>query len=769
MSKWLKRWVLALAVAAGGVGVGTGAYAPWSQPAHAAPQQVASVDELKTEALKALRAGQFDRTRELLARALDLGNDPSLARWVNWTNQFGSQWQGAVAERRKQYDKAVEEVQKLLQAHKEAYVVDYARTAYLLADDKKAFISQPWVDDIVKKSIELANTYEQKEQWLKCMRIYMALGSLEPAKPEWKDKLKLATRRIRLVALYTPDQLKVLQEAESKDREEVDALLHPTTQPTTKLAKDDANDNFKVDWHESLRGVRMDMLSQALMDARTDYYREVALREMLAGGLSGLRAVATTAGLEKAFPNLGDADKKAAFLQRLDDMIARAKAGAGIDESTEIRKTLRQVQSANADTVQIPDEVIVSEFADGAFAELDPFSNMIWPSDLEEFNKTTQGEFSGVGIQIQSDEDGSLKVVSPLEDSPAYKAGIKAGDVIIGINGKNAKGISTNQAVKTITGPSGTMVTLTIRRTDHTTKDYTLKRETIKVASIKGWSHKPGGGWEYVVDPEQKIAYIRLTNFTKTTGEELNKAIEEIQAQGGRALILDLRYNPGGLLTAAIDVCEKFVSKKVNNGVIVSTHADRETRNPATIAHASGNNPIDLPLVVLVNQYSASASEIVSGCLKDDKRALIVGERTFGKGSVQMLFPLADRRAYLKLTTSHYYLPLGKCIHREENSTEWGVDPDVTVEMTPEQMRTAIDARQELDVLRAAGEQPPTDDVNAKPADAAEANKAEATKDDAKDERKAALDKARKDPLSVDAQLSAALLLLRLELNGAQI
>ncbi len=386
---------------------------------------------------------------------------------------------------------------------------------------------------------------------------------------------------------------------------------------------------------------------------------------------------------------------------------------------------------------------------------------MIWPSDVEEFNKTTQGEFSGVGIQIQTDPDGSLKVVSPLEDSPAYKAGIKAGDVITRINGDSAKGITINQAVKTITGVEGTPVVLTIRSPDATVRDYTLIRQTIKVASIKGWMHKPGGGWDYFVDPAQKIGYLRITNFTKTTGEDLSAAVDQMKSQGARALIMDLRYNPGGLLNAATEVVDKFLTK----GVIVSTRPDRPELlmdSRTEIRARNDGNEFKLPVVVLVNQYSASASEIVSGALKDDKRALIVGERTFGKGSVQMLFHLGDHNAYLKLTTSHYYLPNGKCIHREENSTEWGVDPDVTVEMTPEQMSAAIASRQVLDVLHAAEATPAEDAVN----DTKEAKDKTQAESGAKN---APATQPGKGPLQTDPQLSAALLLLRLQLVGARI
>jgi carboxyl-terminal processing protease len=753
--------------------------APSAAPAAAvaAPEQVASIEKLKTDAFAALKSGKFEQSNELLAKAASMSQDPSVQQMAGWMNQFETQRQGFASERHKQYEKAVGDVHKLIDNHHESYALDAAARASLLSDDKKAFRAEPWVDALVKQTAAMAEQYDKNEQWLKAMRLYADLSSIEPAVPEWKDRLKLATRRIRLVALYTPGGIKTLQESEAKEREEVDALLHPATQPastqtastqtadgsttkpttlasaTTKPAKsdDETNDAFKIDWHETVRGIKAEMLTDALKNARTNYYRPVEYKNLLTGGIKGLQALATTKGLEQTFPGLGDEAKRAKFVALLDQRSAEAQqagSGAGVVDSM-----LSKIRGDIRDTVDIQEEVWLSEFADGAFAELDPFSSMIWPNDLEEFNKTTQGEFSGVGIQIQSDEDGSLRVVSPLEDSPAYKAGIKAGDVISKINGKNAKGITLNQAVKTITGPDGTMVTLTVRSPGGTTKDYDIERKKIKVASIKGWLHRPGGGWDYLVDQDNKIGYLRLTNFTKSTSDELDKAAEELHAKGAKAIILDLRYNPGGLLSAATDVSDKFL----HEGLIVSTRADRETPNQPTYATArQDDNEISIPMVVLVNQYSASASEIVSGALKDQNRAKVVGERTFGKGSVQMLFPLSSRTAYLKLTTSHYYLPSGRCIHREENSTEWGVDPDLTIEMTPEQMRAAIDARQDLDVLRDADAAAPAKD------------KIEAVKEQAKDV-KDAVAKATKDPMASDPQLSAALLVLRMQLAGAQL
>jgi len=751
-------WTLVLAFGFLGINglANTGLAADSPKPdAATPPQQVASVEELKTQAFRAFKGGQFDRSSELLKTAASLSSDPTTAQMSAWFGQFESQQAGFAAERHTQFDKAVADVHKLLDANKPSFAADRARDAYVLADDKEAFRKEPWVDALVRTTVDAANACEGSQEWFKASRLYSDLGAMEPANPLWKDKLKLTMRRIRLVAEYTPDLFKSIEQTEAKERDEADAILGPSTQPTTKPDPQEENDSFRIDWKDQLKGIRPDMLVDALNYARADYWRDINYKTLVDGGLKGIQAIATTPGLEKTFPELADSAKRQTFLNFIDQSMQSVDAANknGKDNESMMRGVLDDLQKVNDDTLKLPDIVITSEFADGAFGELDPFTSMIWPSDVPDFLKSTQGEFAGVGIQIELAEDGNLKVVSPLEDSPAYKQGIEAGSLITRINGKNAKGITLNQAVKNITGLPGTSVTLTVHSLDGAVKDYTIIREVIKVSSVKGWQHLPGGGWDYLVDPVEKIGYVRLTNFTKGTDQEMDRAITEMRDKGARAMILDLRYNPGGLLNAAAAVCDKFM----RGGVIVSTKSEREAAadaEPPIVAHDSPDD-VDLPLVVLVNQYSASASEIVSGALHDQHRAIIVGERTFGKGSVQKLFPLADNSALLKLTTSHYYLPSGRCIHREENSTTWGVDPDVTVAMTPKQMNDAIEARQYLDVLRQAADTQPS--ATAAPTTAPTLAASPTTQP------------AKKDALTCDPQLSAALLVLRLELAGATL
>jgi carboxyl-terminal processing protease len=737
-------WIVCVALLAGLCRVGPEVRA--ADPA--APEQVASVEQLKAQAIAALRAGKFEQTNDFLAKAAAASSDPSLTKMAGWTRQFEDQWQGFVAERRKEYQKAVADVHLLLKKEKHLpYAMEVAVRAHLLADDKDAFRKEAWIVKLLGDAAKLADVSEKNEDWLRALRLYSQLGAIELDVPQWKEKLKIATRRIRVMALYAPEEFEKIRNGDSKEREEVEAILRPTTQPAAKAAtpEDEAEEALnRINWRDTLRGVRMDMLRDALLRARDDYFREVSYQRMLLGGLNSLRVVLTTPALEhaKGFEGFKNVAKRSQFLGFIDANIAKLEKTGGRDDQEMVIEILKSVREQNEATIELPEEALVSEFADGAFAMLDEFSNILWPSDWEELQKDTRGEFSGVGIQIQRDDLGNLKVVTPLEDSPAYKAGIKPDWIVTHIDGKSAKWVNINQAVKRITGPAGTPVVLTIKDVKGLSKDYKLVRDTIKVASVKGWLHKPGGGWDYMIDPEQRIGYLRLTRFSRTTSEDLNKAVAEMQKSGATAIIMDLRYNGGGLLPAAIDVVDKFISE----GTIVSTRPDRASPNQPTVAVAHRQfGEVKLPVVVLVNQLSASASEIVSGALKDHKRALIVGERTFGKGSVQMLYQLGGESAVLKLTTSHYYLPNGKCIHREENSKDWGVDPDITVEMTPEQMRAALDARLDSDILR-----------DAEPGEVIE-------------KVAAATAKKAKDPLSVDPQLSAALLLLRLQLAGAQL
>lgn len=705
-------------------------------------EQVVSAEQLKTKAFEALRLGQFQLTNDYLSQAARISDDPAIARMADWTSQFEAQRRTFVSEREEEYQKLVDDVHKLIDSGYPEYAVDVAAKAYPLSDNKDGFRAEPWVRSLLGDSLKLAEKYEAGEQWLKSLRIYSSLSAIEPENAEWKERLKTSTRRLRLLAMYTPEDLKAMQGSESKERDAVEQILHPTTRPATQPVGEEAENTNKIDWRESLRGVRLAMLDEALRDARVNYYRDVHYQKMMLSGLNGLRVMVTMPGLEKAFAGLASRENRSSFLGTLDADIARVKAAKTNAEQEDLLDLISDLKKVNDSTIRLPEEVLVSEFADGAFSALDPFSSIIWPSDWEEFQKTTKGEFSGVGIQIQTDEQGNLKVVSPLEDSPAYEAGIKPDYIITHIDGKSARWITLNQAVKRITGPPETDVTLTMKLPSGDVKDYTLKRKTIKVASVKGWLHLPGGGWDYMVDADQKIGYMRITNFTKTTSDDMNAAIAAMGKSGVRGIIMDLRYNPGGLLNSATEIVDRFISPDDNDlkGDIVSTRPDRpDSPNQSAVikAHRRGEK-VGVPIIVLVNQFSASASEIVSGALKDHDRALIVGERTFGKGSVQMLYPLGGgQQAVLKLTTSHYYLPRGKCIHREENSREWGVEPDVTVEMTPEQMRAAMDARQDFDILHE-----------------------KSFHEDGE---------ARKDPLSSDPQLSAALLLMRLQLASGQI
>ena len=293
----------------------------------------------------------------------------------------------------------------------------------------------------------------------------------------------------------------------------------------------------------------------------------------------------------------------------------------------------------------------------GMMKSLDPHSTYMTAEMYKDLEVETRGSFGGIGIEITIRKD-ILTVVSPIEDTPAYNAGIKAGDHIIQIDGKSTKDITIMEAVKKLRGPKDSKVTVTIMREDMTKpKDFVITRSIIKIKSVKSKIY------------DEHIGYIRVSSFQERTADDLRKVLKDIKAKNGvlEGIILDLRNNPGGLLNQAVAVADVFLK----SGVIVSTKGRTRNMETKSVAKDDGDEPM-CPIVVLVNEGTASAAEIVSGALQDNGRALILGTQTFGKGSVQTVIPLEDGSA-LKLTTAKYYTPNGRSIQAE------GIKPDIIV------------------------------------------------------------------------------------------
>jgi carboxyl-terminal processing protease len=449
------------------------------------------------------------------------------------------------------------------------------------------------------------------------------------------------------------------------------------------------------------------MLRQTVLFASRKHVAQQGLTPLLRGAVDALIVMLDTKGLDESFPSFADEGRVKQFRDYLARLSASLKEPGKDVSVSEASTIIDRIIKTNKQTLGLPEEVVIFELTEGLTGSLDEFSSVIWPEERETFSRSTQGNFSGIGVQI-SKRDGRLIVVSPLENTPAMRAGLKAGDIIAEVEGKSTDTWSLNRAVQEITGPRGTRVSLGIERPgEPELLDYAITRDQIEIESIRGWTHKPAGGWDYWIDPDNRIGYIRLSQFIPQTADDLDAAIEQMQEDGPiNGLILDLRFNPGGLLSSAIDICDRFIME----GPIVATVDADGNVSPASKAHRLRTYP-NFDMAVLINQGSASASEIVSGALQDYHRATIIGTRTFGKGSVQDLFPLTSNgAAYLKLTTQYYMLPSKRIIHRKPNAAEWGIDPDLAVDMTTRQIADALQLRQEADIIR-DGKEPITAEV----------------------------------------------------------
>jgi len=353
--------------------------------------------------------------------------------------------------------------------------------------------------------------------------------------------------------------------------------------------------------------------------------------------------------------------------------------------------------------VREPDLRAMQEAAiDGMVEALgDPYTEYLSPRDIEAFNKSVRGEYVGIGASVRL-EDGVLTIVSPLDNSPALEAGLLAGDRVVEVDGVSTLGLPIDEAIELLTGEPGTQVVVTIER-DGERLDKAIIRRNIQTPTVAGVTRLEGNGWSYLLDPSAGVGYVRVSQFTGATMPELERALEQLREEGVRGLILDLRFNPGGLLPAATQMADLFLDE----GLIVST---RGRSQPAESFYAAPEGTLpEWPLAILLNRQSASASEVVSGALRDQARAIVVGERSFGKGSVQAVTPLPSGQGQLKITEQHYYGPSGRMIHRLDDSTEWGVDPSpgFFVPMADAEYREMIRLRNEREIIRAGAQEPP--------------------------------------------------------------
>ena len=342
-----------------------------------------------------------------------------------------------------------------------------------------------------------------------------------------------------------------------------------------------------------------------------------------------------------------------------------------IDLFSEVLETIKQEYVDEIDQAEVMDSAI-----NGVLQSLDPYSAYMSPKSFEGMQTDTKGEFGGLGIEIGM-ESGVVKVIAPIDDTPAAKAGIKAGDYIVRINNEQVQGKSLTEAVELMRGPVGTEINLTVRRrNEKKALEFKIKRAVIEVKSVEA----------KIIGDEKEIGYLRLKSFNENSDKQLLSYINNFEKNSKlNGYILDLRNNPGGLLTQAINITDFFL----DDGEIVSTKG-RKINETRRFFSRKGDEISGKPLIVIINQGSASASEIVSGALKDHKRAIILGENTYGKGSVQSIIPLKNGGG-IRLTISKYYLPSGKSI------SDVGVIPDIFVEEKGDDFRINSDTDNQLD------------------------------------------------------------------------
>jgi carboxyl-terminal processing protease len=395
-------------------------------------------------------------------------------------------------------------------------------------------------------------------------------------------------------------------------------------------------------------------------------------------------------------------------LVKLQDEAKPASGGLTRFDKNKFLDIFDNVLDLNKSTINLPQTVLIAQFVEAALSALDPYTVIVWPRQVQDFEQMMTSEFTGIGIEI-SKQKGMLTVSSLLLDTPAFNSNLDAGDIIEEVDGLETKGMSLFCAAKKIKGPAKTQVKLKVRRPSDDKKvedklfDVTITRDKIVVPTVRGWQRSHAGKWLHMIDEKNRIGFVRLTSFSSETASGLEKVLFNLEERGLKGLILDLRFNTGGLLDSAVDVVDLFIEE----GVIVKRQSSLGRVPIYEWANKKGTHP-NYPLVILINSSSASASEIVAGALADEKykRATLVGTRTHGKGSVQGItgLGLLGGGAQLKYTMAYYHLPSGQRVESRNvmeklDKEDWGVAPNVEVELRSDEIKKMIEVQRDNDVL----------------------------------------------------------------------